>query len=132
MTYAPVSTDPADVAMTDEHMVRANGVDLCTQAFGSSADPVVLLVMGSNASMLRSREDICRLLAAGGRFVIRYDHRDTGRSTAFPPYQPPYVVADLVRDALGVLDAYGVDRAHVFGFSLGGVIVEQLAVGAAR
>ena len=68
-----------------ERMVEANGVELCTEPFGDSADPTVLLVMGSGASMLWWEEGFCRMLADRGRFVIRYDHRDTGRSVTYEP-----------------------------------------------
>src|SRR6186997_300901 len=63
-----------------EQMVEANGVELCTESFGRPADPPILLIMGIAASMLWWEEGFCRLLAEGGRFVIRYDQRDTGRS----------------------------------------------------
>ena len=58
-----------------------NGVELCTEPFGDPGDPPILLVMGLGASMLWWEDGFCRLLAEYGRFVIRYDHRDTGRST---------------------------------------------------
>ena len=61
-----------------ERMIEANGVELCTEPFGDPADPPILLVMGIGASMLWWEEGFCRMLADGGRFVIRYDHRDTG------------------------------------------------------
>ena len=61
-----------------ERMIEANGVELCTESFGRPADPAILLIMGIGASMLWWEEGFCRLLAEGRRFVIRYDHRDTG------------------------------------------------------
>ena len=73
-----------------ERMVEANGVGLCTEAYGDPADQPVLLIMGVAASMLWWDEEFCRMLAAGGRFVIRYDHRDTGRSIAYEPGRPDY------------------------------------------
>jgi pimeloyl-ACP methyl ester carboxylesterase len=63
-----------------ERMIEANGVALCTEPFGEPTDPSILLVMGTGASMLWWQEGFCRILADSGRFVIRYDHRDTGRS----------------------------------------------------
>ena len=111
-----------------ERMIEANGVELCTEPFGNSADPPVLLVMGSGASMLWWEEDFCRMLADGGRFVIRYDHRDTGRSVSYEPGRPGYRDADLVADATGVLDAYGIFAAHVVGVSAGGGFAQILAL----
>jgi pimeloyl-ACP methyl ester carboxylesterase len=60
--------------------------------------------------------------------VIRYDHRDTGRSTSFPPGSPPYSDVDLANDALGVLDALGVHRAHLVGMSMGATLAQRIAV----
>ena len=111
-----------------ERMIEANGVELCTEAFGDPADPPVLLIMGTGASMLWWEEGFCRMLADGGRFVIRYDHRDTGRSVTSEPGRPGYTGADLVADAAGVLDAYGVRRAHVVGVSAGGAFAQLLAL----
>jgi pimeloyl-ACP methyl ester carboxylesterase len=111
-----------------ERMIEANGVDLCTEAFGDPADPPILLVMGMGGSMLWWDETFCRMLADGGRFVIRYDHRDTGRSITYEPGHPGYTATDLVADAAGVLDAYGVPAAHVVGVSMGGVLAQLLAL----
>ena len=109
-------------------MVEANGVELCTEPFGDPADPPVLLVMGLGASMLWWEEGFCRMLADGRRFVIRYDHRDTGRSVTDEPGHPGYTGADLVADAAGVLDAYGIAAAHVVGVSAGGALAQLLAL----
>jgi pimeloyl-ACP methyl ester carboxylesterase len=78
--------------------------------------------------MMSWPDNYCRLLAAGGRFVIRYDERDTGQSTSFEPYKPPYTLSDLAKDAIGVLDGYGVQRAHVCGISEGGMVVQHLTL----
>jgi pimeloyl-ACP methyl ester carboxylesterase len=110
-------------------MIEANGVELCTEPFGRPADSPILLIMGIGASMLWWDERFCRLLADGGRFVIRYDHRDTGRSVTYEPRRPQYTGADLVADAVGVLDAYGVTAAHVVGVSAGGAFAQLLALG---
>lgn len=111
-----------------ERVIEANGVELCTEAFGERADPPVLLVMGTAASMLWWEEGFCRMLAGGGRFVIRYDHRDTGRSVTYERGRPGYTGADLVADAAGVLDAYGIREAHVLGVSAGGAFAQLLAL----
>jgi pimeloyl-ACP methyl ester carboxylesterase len=111
-----------------ERMIEANGVVLCTEAFGDPADAPILLIMGIGGSMLWWEEEFCRMLAGGGRFVIRYDHRDTGRSATYEPGRPEYTGADLVADAAGVLDAYGIPAAHVVGVSAGGAFAQLLAL----
>ena len=113
-------------------VVKANGVELCTQSFGDPDDPPILLIMGAGASMLWWEETFCRRLADAGRFVVRYDHRDTGRSTTFPPGRPGYTGAELVTDAVGVLDGYGIAAAHLLGVSAGGAIAQFLALGHAE
>jgi pimeloyl-ACP methyl ester carboxylesterase len=114
-----------------ERMIEANGVELCTEAFGDAADAPILLIMGIGASMLWWEEGFCRMLAGAGRFVIRYDHRDTGRSIAYEPGQPEYTGADLTADAAGVLDGFGVSAAHLVGVSAGGGIAQEVALDSA-
>ena len=109
-------------------MIEANGVELCTESFGDPADSPVLLVMGIGGSMLWWEEGFCRMLADRGRFVIRYDHRDTGRSVTYEPGRPEYTGADLVADAVSVLEAYGIPAAHLVGVSAGGAFAQLLAL----
>ncbi|MDQ4039150.1 MAG: alpha/beta fold hydrolase [Actinomycetota bacterium] len=108
-----------------ERIFRANGVDLCVETFGNPADPPILLV---GNSMLTWQDDLCERLAAGPRFVVRYDLRDTGRSTTVDPDAPRYTLRDLVADAAGLLDALDLPRAHVVGFGAGGWIAQLLAL----
>ena len=108
--------------------MQVNGVELCVETFGAPADPAVLLIMGAAASMDWWEDDFCERLAAGPRFVIRYDHRDTGQSVSYAPGAPGYTGDDLIADAIGVLDALGVDRAHVVGQSMGGALAQVLAL----
>ncbi|MFE0471987.1 alpha/beta fold hydrolase [Streptomyces sp. NPDC058947] len=111
-----------------ERMVASAGLDLWTEEFGDPDHPAVLLVMGAQAQGIQWNDGIVRRLVDGGRRVIRYDHRDTGRSSTVDFAAHPYTVADLASDALAVLDAHGVARAHVVGASLGGIIGQLLAV----
>jgi pimeloyl-ACP methyl ester carboxylesterase len=111
-----------------ERLIETGGVELCTEAFGDPESPPILLVQGLGASMLWWEEGFCRLLSEGGRFVIRYDHRDTGRSVTYKPGRPGYTVAALVADVAGVLDAYGIDAAHLVGVSAGGGIAQLVAL----
>jgi pimeloyl-ACP methyl ester carboxylesterase len=112
-----------------ERMIEANGVELCAESFGRPADPAILLIMGIGGSMLWWDEGFCRLLGDGGRFVIRYDQRDTGRSVTSEPGRPEYTGSDLVADAVGVLDAHAIAAAHLVGVSAGGAFAQLLALG---
>ncbi|RJL32592.1 alpha/beta fold hydrolase [Bailinhaonella thermotolerans] len=102
-----------------ERIVRANGVRICLETFGRADYPAILLIMGAAGSMDWWDDAFCARLATESRFVIRYDNRDTGRSVAYPPGAPPYTMADLAGDAVGVLDALGLERAHFAGISMG-------------
>jgi pimeloyl-ACP methyl ester carboxylesterase len=109
-------------------MVAANGVELCVQTFGDPESPAILLIGGAASSMDWWADGFCERLASGPRFVIRYDLRDTGQSVSYEPGAPKYGGPDLVMDAVGVLDALRVERAHVVGISMGGAIAQQLAL----
>ncbi len=111
-----------------EKLVASSDATICTEAFGEPDDPSVLMIMGAMASMLWWPVELCEGLARAGRFVIRYDNRDTGRSTTYEPGRPTYTIDDLVDDAIAVLDGYGVDRAHLVGMSLGGMIAQLVAL----
>ena len=108
--------------------MQVNGVDLCVETFGRPDDPAILLVMGAGASMDWWQDDFCARLAAGPRYVIRYDHRDTGQSTSYPPGEPGYTGDDLVADAAALLAGLGVRRAHVVGQSMGGALAQLIAL----
>ena len=108
--------------------VEINDAELCFETFGAAAHPAVLLIAGGASSMDRWEQPFCERLAAAGRFVIRYDHRDTGGSTTYPPGRPGYTGDDLIADALALLDHLGVARAHFVGISMGAAIIQRIAV----
>jgi pimeloyl-ACP methyl ester carboxylesterase len=112
----------------NERIIRANGVDLCVQTFGDRADPPILLIMGGASSMDWWEDGFCERLAAGCRFVVRYDHRDTGQSVSYEPGAAPYSLRDLAEDAVGLLDAFGLESAHLVGISMGGWIGQLVAL----
>ena len=114
--------------MDGQRIIEVNGVGLCVDTTGDAADPAILLIGGMGASMDWWEEEFCHLLAAGGRFVIRYDHRDTGRSVSYPAGAPGYTGADLAADVTGVLDALGRRSAHLAGVSMGGALAQQVAL----
>ena len=111
-----------------ERIVRAGDLELWAEDFGNPEHPTVLLVMGAQAQGIQWNDGIVRRLVDGDRRVIRYDHRDTGRSSTVDFAAHPYTIADMASDALTVLDAFGAQRAHLVGASLGGVIAQRLAV----
>ncbi|MCP3740443.1 alpha/beta fold hydrolase [Rossellomorea sp. BNER] len=111
-----------------EQILKINKVDICTESFGNSQDPAVLLIMGAMSSLDWWDEDFCLHLADQGRFVIRYDHRDLGRSTIYDPGTSNYTITDMADDAAGVLGAYSIEQAHIVGMSLGGMIGQILAL----
>ena len=109
-------------------MVPVTGAELCVETFGDATDPTVLLIGGGGQSMDWWEAGFCDRLAAAGRHVVRYDHRDVGRSTGSPRGAPAYTSTDLATDPLRILDAFGVERAHIVGMSMGGGIAQHLAI----
>jgi pimeloyl-ACP methyl ester carboxylesterase len=114
--------------MEMEQLLQANGVELCVETFGARTDPAILLIHGASASMDFWETPFCERLAAESRFVIRYDHRDTGRSVSYEAGKPQYSSDDLVADPVGILDALGIDRAHIVGLSMGGGMAQTLVL----
>lgn len=108
--------------------VERDGVKLASETFGNSSDPALLLIMGAMASMLWWPEEFCAQLAARGRYVIRFDNRDTGLSTTYPPGQPGYTLADMAEDAVAILDGHRIEAADIVGISLGGFIAQRVAL----
>ena len=118
--------------MSEPHLIHANGVQLCVQSFGDPDAPAMLLLAGGASSMDWWEAAFCERLAAAGRFVLRYDQRDTGRSSHAPLGQPDYSMDDLARDALALLDAFGIGQAQVVGISMGGTVAMRMALLAPR
>src|SRR5688572_1575785 len=111
-----------------EHVIRSAGVELATEAFGDRQCPAVLLIMGAMASMLWWPGELCQRLAGRGRYVIRYDQRDTGRSTKYPPGQARYTTEELVDDTVRILDGHSIAGAHFVGMSLGAMVGQIAAI----
>ncbi len=126
--------------------VRANGIDIVYESFGRVSDPAVLLIMGVMSPMMNWPDSLCQGLAARGFRVIRFDNRDAGRSThldalgapdlaaiiaeatAGRPVMAPYSLDDMAADAAALIEALGIDRAHVAGASMGGMIAQLVAI----
>ncbi|MHB1090559.1 MAG: alpha/beta fold hydrolase [Ilumatobacteraceae bacterium] len=121
-------------------------IELEYDSFGSPNDPALLLIIGFGAQMVAWETDFCNMLAAGGLHIIRFDNRDCGLSTHLDgvvvdtddviraamfeePIPPvPYTLSDMTSDAVGLLDYLGIERAHVLGASMGGMIAQTFAI----
>jgi pimeloyl-ACP methyl ester carboxylesterase len=118
------------------------GIRLCYQTVGDSGDPPMLLIMGIGSQMVNWPDGLCELLADRGYFPIRFDNRDSGRSTWLSELgvpsvteawekrlaDPPYLFTDMAADCAGLLDALEIPAAHVVGASLGGFVAQTLAI----
>jgi pimeloyl-ACP methyl ester carboxylesterase len=134
------------VRRTEPAKAQANGIELCYDTFGDPKAPAILLIMGLATQMIAWDEDFCSELASRGYWVIRFDNRDIGLSTRFPqhgtpdlmaligqalmgrPVAAPYTLRDMAADAVGLLDALGIAKAHVVGASMGGGIAQEMAI----
>jgi pimeloyl-ACP methyl ester carboxylesterase len=125
--------------VSEETCALADGVEICFERFGDPADPAMLLVMGLGTQMLGWNEEFCTALADRGFHVIRFDNRDIGRSTYLRDLPVPrlrhliarrgasYSLSDMAADAVGLLDHLEIERAHVVGASMGGMIAQTMA-----
>ena len=125
-----------------EQTARVGDIEIAYETFGEPSDPAVLLVMGLATQMIAWHEDFCRELADRGFHVIRFDNRDVGRSTAMRDLPAPsirqlalrskkaagYTLSDMAGDAVGLLDHLGIERAHIVGASMGGMIAQTIAI----
>jgi pimeloyl-ACP methyl ester carboxylesterase len=124
-----------------ESFCRVGDIEICFETFGDPADPALLLVMGLGTQMLGWHEDFCTELAGRGFHVIRYDNRDIGRSTILSSAPVPslgqivrrdkraasYTLAEMAADGVGLLDHLVIERAHLVGVSMGGMIAQTIA-----
>ncbi|HYF60845.1 MAG TPA: alpha/beta hydrolase [Burkholderiaceae bacterium] len=106
---------------------RNGDVELFYETFGADDDPTLLLVNGLGSQCINFKEPFCRQFAAEGFRVVRFDNRDVGLSSHLPD-GPPYTLDDMADDAFAVLDAVGAATAHVAGWSMGGMIVQTMAI----
>ena len=129
-----------------ERFAKVGELEICCQAFGRPSDPPLLLIAGLGAQMIWYEDDFCAALAERGLWVVRYDNRDVGKSTQIdwkPPVDAgaavaerkkgdriaaPYLLKDMAADAVGLMDALGVARAHIVGASMGGMIAQEIAI----
>jgi pimeloyl-ACP methyl ester carboxylesterase len=126
--------------------VTANGIQIEYETFGNPSGRPLLLIIGLGGQMIQWDDDLCQDLAKRGHYVIRFDNRDVGLSTKFDEagvpnlvetfgrimqgetVKPPYTLDDMADDAVGLLDALGIRKAHICGMSMGGMIAQTIAI----
>src|SRR4051794_30949086 len=125
-----------------ESFARVGEIEICYETFGDAGDPAILLIMGLGTQMVAWHDEFCAQLAGQGFFVIRHDNRDIGRSTHLDGAPTPtlwqllrrdpdaaaYTLAEMAGDSVGVLDHLGIERAHIVGASMGGMIAQTVAI----
>jgi len=115
-------------------VIATNGdCQLYYESFGDPSDPTLLLVNGLGSQCINYRDAWCEMFAARGLRVVRFDNRDVGLSTSFDgapldEQGAAYRLTDMAGDGIAVLDACGVERAHVMGLSMGGMIAQTMAI----
>lgn len=131
-----------------EQFTKANGIEICYETFGDKSNPTVLFVMGLGAQMIAWPDAYMTGMVEAGFHVVRYDNRDVGLSQKYdeagmPDFQAlimdlaagrapevPYTLADMAADGIGLMDALDIDKAHIVGASMGGMIVQQMVINA--
>ncbi len=123
-------------------LVNANGIEIAYDTFGNKDNDPILLIMGLSCQMILWEDEFCFRLAEKGFYVIRFDNRDVGMSTkmtalGMPHIQSlllgklsiaPYKISDMAKDTVGLLDALHIEKAHVVGVSMGGMIGQEIAI----
>ena len=125
--------------------VTANGIQIAYDTFGDKSSPALVLIAGNGAQLLFWENEFCELLAEVGLFVIRFDNRDSGLSTKFDKagvpnimaaikasmegkqVAAPYSLDDMADDCVGILDALNIEKAHICGASMGGMIAQVVS-----
>ncbi len=103
-------------------------LSLHTESFGNQCHHVIVLISGAGATARFWSNDFCEQIVEAGYYVIRFDHRDQGLSSAVNYEHYPYTVKELAGDVIAILDAYHIQQAHIVGHSMGGTIAQLLAI----
>jgi pimeloyl-ACP methyl ester carboxylesterase len=131
---------------SEQAIAKVNDIEIVFDTFGDPNKSPILLIMGLGAQMIDWKDDFCERLASRGYWVIRYDNRDAGLSTKFDDagvpnmmqmlvassqgetLESPYTIKDMVDDGVGLLDVLKIEKAHVIGVSMGGMIAQSMAI----
>jgi pimeloyl-ACP methyl ester carboxylesterase len=134
------------VQHSEPAIVTANNIEIVFDTFGNPSTSPILLIMGLGAQMIDWKDEFCERLASRGYWVIRYDNRDVGLSTKFDvagvpnmlkmlvassqgeTLESPYTIKDMADDGIGLLDALEIEKTHVVGVSMGGMIAQSMAI----
>jgi pimeloyl-ACP methyl ester carboxylesterase len=126
--------------------VDSNGIQIEYETFGKPDSPALLLIIGLADQLISWDEKLCHQLAEKGHYVIRFDNRDAGLSSKIEEdgepdimkiiealmkgetIDPPYTIEDMAADTVGLMDALGIEKAHICGMSMGGMIAQTIAL----
>ena len=112
-----------------EGKVKANNIEIWYEEFGESTNPTVLLIMGSGCQGIMWNMELINGIVNAGYHVIRFDNRDTGLSTWIDDFNAtPYSYEDMAADTIGLMDALNIEKAHIIGWSMGGMIAQIVAI----
>ncbi|MCI0382544.1 MAG: alpha/beta fold hydrolase [Chlamydiae bacterium] len=123
-----IEEKPQNAILTSQKVVKIGEVELWTEALGNPKNPPILLISGAGSHAHFWSDPFCKKFVDKGYFVIRYDNRDVGLSSAVNFEKFPYDLNDLAKDAAAILDNYGLKKAHLIGHSMGGYIAQLFAV----
>lgn len=138
--------DLSNVVHSEEKIAPVNGLEINYDTFGSQEHPAIILIMGLGAQMILWREEFCESLAKAGYYVVRFDNRDVGLSSKLDTegvpdlakiikdlaegkkVEAPYLLSDMAKDTIGLLDYLHINSAHIVGISLGGMIAQTITI----
>ena len=135
-----------EIPHTIEKIVKVNNIELNYDTFGDPSKPALILIIGLGSQMILWKDEFCQALAINGYWVIRFDNRDVGLSTKLydapvpnireimtdiqqrKPVQVPYSLYDMAKDTIGLMDELKINKAHIIGAAMGGMIAQTLAI----
>ena len=111
-----------------ELFLTSDNLELCIHTFGNNKNPTVILIAGAAGQAILWNETLCQNISDAGYFVIRFDNRDTGKSSGVIYEKEPYTLKDMAGDLISILDHLKISKAHIVGMSMGGYIAQILSI----